>query len=145
MVYDITTLGFYPQTFYALVDGIVLSIQRAHEGLQPGILALSAGELLEANINRSPTAYVENPEWERAMYTHNIDKEMTLLKVADASGRWAGAMVVCFFSMSAPASWLGGWLVNASARFCWSMACHLPRPAIHPMLLSHRLAAPHMP
>ena len=65
------------------------SIQRAHASVQPGRLSVGAGELLGANINRSPTAYLENPQQEREMYGHDIDKEMTLLRVDDAEGRWA--------------------------------------------------------
>lgn len=59
------------------------SIQRAHEDLQNGTLAIGSGELLEANINRSPTSYLRNPAEERAKYKHDIDKEMTLLKVSN--------------------------------------------------------------
>lgn len=52
----------------ALVGGIVESIRLAHEDLQPGRLLLNSGELLDANINRSPTAYLLNPPEERARY-----------------------------------------------------------------------------
>lgn len=90
LVYDITSLGFIPQTFHSLVDGIVLSIARAHDALAPASLSLAVGELLEANINRSPTAYVENPEQERKKYTYNIDKDMTLLRVKDGEGSEIG-------------------------------------------------------
>ena len=38
------------------------SIDRAHAALRPGSMRLAAGELLGANINRSPTAYLRNPE-----------------------------------------------------------------------------------
>ena len=48
---------------------------------------MGAGELLGANINRSPTAYLENPQQEREMYRHDIDKELTLLRVDDAEAR----------------------------------------------------------
>lgn len=61
------------------------SIDRAHKNLRPGTLEFAAGELLGANINRSPTSYLRNPAEERARYHHDIDKEMTLLKVLDAS------------------------------------------------------------
>jgi hypothetical protein len=55
--------------------------------LQPGVLSVASGELLDANINRSPTAYLANPASERARYQHDIDKEMTLLKIEDGTGR----------------------------------------------------------
>jgi neutral ceramidase len=91
LVYDVTGLGFVPQTFHALVDGIERAIVQAHESLQPGRLRLAHGELLEANVNRSPTAYDANPSEERAKYAHNVDKEMSLLVMEDASMTTLGA------------------------------------------------------
>jgi neutral ceramidase len=54
-------------------------------------LSISSGELLEANINRSPTAYMNNPPEERAQYKHDTDKDMTILKIK-ASGRGRGLL-----------------------------------------------------
>jgi neutral ceramidase len=85
LVYDITGLGFVPQTFNALVDGIERAITQAHESMQPAQLSYAEGELLEANINRSPTAYVQNPSKERNMYKFDVDKQMTLLKFAPSN------------------------------------------------------------
>ena len=67
------------------------AIRRAHEDVKPGVLQVSAGELLDANANRSPTAYLANPPQERARYKHNTDKIMTLLKVLDMEERQAAA------------------------------------------------------
>jgi neutral ceramidase len=39
---------------------------------------------LGANINRSPSAYLNNPAEERANYKYDVDKEMSLLKFVDA-------------------------------------------------------------
>ncbi|KAL4436684.1 hypothetical protein ABPG75_003823 [Micractinium tetrahymenae] len=91
MVYDIASRGFYPQTFNAIVDGVVLSIQRAHDSLAPGSLSVGAGELLDANINRSPTAYLANPAEERALYQHDVDKQLTLLRLDGPDGSAIGA------------------------------------------------------
>lgn len=91
LVYDITGLGFVRETFDALVDGILLSISRAHESIRPGSLSIHTGLLLDANINRSPTAYQENPKEERQQYDYNIDKEMTLLRINDDEGQGVGA------------------------------------------------------
>lgn len=45
-----------------------------------------------AGINRSPSAYLLNPEEERARYSNNVDTEMTLIKFIDAStGKSFGA------------------------------------------------------
>lgn len=57
------------------------AIQRAHRSLRGGRLSLAAGELLDANANRSPTAYAANPAEERARFQHNTDKRMTLLRL----------------------------------------------------------------
>ena len=65
----------------------VQAIKRAHEDVKPGMLQVTAGELLDANANRSPTAYLANPPEERARYKHNTDKSMTLLKVMDTEDR----------------------------------------------------------
>ena len=65
----------------------VQAIKRAHEDVKPGMLQVTASELLDANANRSPTAYLANPPEERARYKHNTDKSMTLLKVMDTEER----------------------------------------------------------
>ena len=38
-----------------------------------------------ANINRSPSSYLRNPESERAKYRYNTDRQMVLLKFVDAA------------------------------------------------------------
>jgi neutral ceramidase len=86
-LYDIPTLGFVRQTFDALVAGITRSIVRAHENMLEAEIFLSSGELLEANINRSPTAYLLNPEEERDKYPYNVDKEMVQLKIVESVNR----------------------------------------------------------
>ncbi|MCI61226.1 neutral ceramidase, partial [Trifolium medium] len=40
-------------------------------------------ELLDAGVNRSPSAYLNNPASERSKYKYDVDKEMTLLKFVD--------------------------------------------------------------
>ena len=65
----------------------VQSIRRAHANIQPGKLKINSGELLEANANRSPTAYLRNSEEERARYKHNTDKIMTQLSVSNSEGK----------------------------------------------------------
>ena len=58
---QITSLGFDKQSYQAIVDGAVLSIKRAHESLTPGYLTFGYTEIDDANINRSPSAYLANP------------------------------------------------------------------------------------
>lgn len=45
---------------------------------------VASGQLVGANINRSPTAYANNPKSEKAKYKYNTDTEMTILKITDA-------------------------------------------------------------
>ena len=71
------------------MQGCSQAIGQAHDSLQPGSLQVTSGELLEANINRSRTAYENNPAEERAKFEHDTDKTLTLLKVLDAQGRCA--------------------------------------------------------
>lgn len=83
---QITTQGFDSQSYTAIVEGIVRSIQRAHTSLTPGYLSLSKGPVEDANINRSPYAYEANPATERAKYGSDVDKEMTVLSFKRLNG-----------------------------------------------------------
>ncbi|KAI5756031.1 hypothetical protein M8J77_021515 [Diaphorina citri] len=91
-LFDLNSLGFVPDTFNAMVRGIALSISRAHNNLQEGRLFVSKGELLDANINRSPTAYLQNPEEERMRYEHDVDKGMVQLQFISAEDRPLGVI-----------------------------------------------------
>jgi len=90
VLFQITSLGFVNESATAYVDGIYESIVQAHENLAPGNLSWNWGELEDANINRSPSAYLANPAEERAMYDGNTDYNMTLLKFSPAGGPTAG-------------------------------------------------------
>ncbi|XP_060552761.1 uncharacterized protein LOC132714046 [Ruditapes philippinarum] len=84
LLYDITSLGFVRETFDSLVEGILRSVDRAHDNMKPANIYVNTGELLESNINRSPSAYLKNPPEERAKYKYNVDKNMTVIKIVDA-------------------------------------------------------------
>ncbi|KAK2763834.1 hypothetical protein FQN54_009452 [Arachnomyces sp. PD_36] len=77
---QISTLGFDKQSYQAIVDGTLLSIQRAHDSIAPGHLSFGSIDLEDANVNRSPYSYLANPEEERERYTADVDKTLTLLK-----------------------------------------------------------------
>ncbi|KAF3448936.1 hypothetical protein FNV43_RR09654 [Rhamnella rubrinervis] len=79
VVYIVTSLGFVRQSFDVIVDGIEKSIVQAHENLRPGSIFVNKGELLDAGVNRSPSAYLNNPAAERSKYKSDVDKEMTLI------------------------------------------------------------------
>ena len=59
------SIGFVKETLDVTVAGIVRAIQLAHDNMKAGNLFTGSGELLDANINRSPSAYLLNPEAER--------------------------------------------------------------------------------
>jgi len=89
-LYNLSTFGFEPKNFEAIVQGIYQSIVRAHEHLAPGRITLAAGDLLEASRNRSLEAYRLNPPEERARYAYDTDKRMTLLRFTKDSGAEVG-------------------------------------------------------
>ncbi|RAH45458.1 neutral/alkaline ceramidase [Aspergillus brunneoviolaceus CBS 621.78] len=93
---QIPTKGFDKQSYQAVVDGVLLSIQRAHESLEPGSLNFGSIDLEDANINRSPYAYDANPADEKAKYPANVDKTLTLLRFDRASDSKTTA-VLSFF------------------------------------------------
>jgi neutral ceramidase len=54
-------------SWYLIITKLYLqSIERAHNNMKQGNIYVNSGELLESNINRSPTAYLYNPPEERA-------------------------------------------------------------------------------
>ncbi|MCJ1378018.1 hypothetical protein MMC17_001114 [Xylographa soralifera] len=77
---QITSRGFDKQSYQAIVDGAVLSIRKAHDGLTLGHLSFGSTEVKDANINRSPFAYLANPAEERQRYEHDVDKTLTMLR-----------------------------------------------------------------
>ncbi|XP_077973898.1 putative neutral ceramidase C isoform X2 [Styela clava] len=86
LLFEVTSLGFIKQSTDSFVDGIVKSIDIAHSNMQESIVYMYSGDVDEANINRSPSAYTHNPEHERSKYTHNTEQEMVLLKITSTSG-----------------------------------------------------------
>lgn len=96
-IFDINTWGFVPETFEAYAAGIVRSILRAHSRIVEGEIEMSMGEVLDANINRSPTSYLQNPADERQNYAHNVDKTYSQLKFFRRDGLPLG--VITWFAV----------------------------------------------
>ncbi|KAL2488643.1 Neutral/alkaline non-lysosomal ceramidase [Forsythia ovata] len=120
IVYIVTSLGFVRQSFDALVNGIEQSIIQAHDSLQPGSIYVNKGELLDAGVNRSPSAHLNNPAEERSKYKYDVDKNMTLLKFID--DEWGPVGSFNWFathgtSMSRTNSLISGDNKGAAARF----------------------------
>merc|ERR1719193_1483597 len=85
VLFEITNLGFSKANFNAMVNGIVRSIERAHDSMRPANIFVNQGDLLDANINRSPYAFEFNPAQERLKYKHNTDTLMTVMKFVGAN------------------------------------------------------------
>jgi neutral ceramidase len=89
---QITSRGYVNATAAAIVTGTLKAIADAHDSLAPGNLKLGNTTLQNTNRNRSPTAYLANPDWERAMYDGDQDRIMTVLRFEDVNGRARGLM-----------------------------------------------------
>ncbi|CEJ61019.1 hypothetical protein PMG11_09565 [Penicillium brasilianum] len=95
---QIATLGFDKQTYTAIVEGALLSIQRAYNSLAPSTISVGTIDIPDGNINRSPYSYLANPATERAQYDSDTDTTMTLLTFDRLSdGKTTG--VLSFFSV----------------------------------------------
>lgn len=75
-----------------MVDGIVRSIDRAHASMKKGRIFYNEGQLDNASINRSPSAYLNNTEEERTLYKNTTDKNMYLLKLVDLDDKPIGSI-----------------------------------------------------
>ena len=53
--------------------------------MKPSKLHYTEGELHDANINRSPTSYLANPEPERAQYEYDTDHTFAQLNIFDSA------------------------------------------------------------
>ncbi|MBM4250746.1 MAG: alkaline ceramidase [Deltaproteobacteria bacterium] len=86
-LYNITTRGFNPQNFHAIVEGIVASVIRAHREQQPAQLSIATGHLVGYQFNRSPESFARNPESEQQLFPTKADTEMVLIKAISDDGR----------------------------------------------------------
>lgn len=84
-LYNLTCGGYDQVTFDIIVNGIVLSIIKAHYNLAPGRIYKNSGYLEDCGYNRSIKAY--NSNFDVANFKDATDKEMILLKfVKDNEG-----------------------------------------------------------
>ncbi|EGG19472.1 hypothetical protein DFA_00049 [Cavenderia fasciculata] len=96
-LYGITALGFYKENFDTICNGIVQSIIMAHNNVQPGRLLVEQSTLYNTSINRSPNAYLNNPEEERSLYQDDTDKNITVIRLENGQGDAIG--VISLFSV----------------------------------------------
>mmetsp|Transcript_1911 Transcript_1911/g.3344 ORF Transcript_1911/g.3344 Transcript_1911/m.3344 type:complete len:677 (+) Transcript_1911:373-2403(+) len=93
LLYQVTSFGFVSQSFDAMVNGIVQAVVLANNDAKAHRrILVGSGNVENANINRSPTAYNANPAGERAKYNSDTDSEMTVLKFEDSDGTPLGML-----------------------------------------------------
>jgi neutral ceramidase len=87
--------------FKAITGGIVQAMRRAHANLEAhgsADIKLAIGQLLNANVNRDPPAYAQDPPSERAQYLDanghevNVDKRFLQLNLVRADGSAVGVL-----------------------------------------------------
>ena len=81
-LYQMTSRGFVAETMDTFVESVAQSLAKAQRNLRPATISLAQDLLWKANINRSPTSYMLNPEHERSFHRAqgDTDKNMVLLK-----------------------------------------------------------------
>ncbi|KAF2151481.1 Neutral/alkaline nonlysosomal ceramidase [Myriangium duriaei CBS 260.36] len=82
---QIPSKGFNKQSYEAIVQGSIQAIQIAHESLQSGTIQIGSIAVPSANVNRSPFAYLANPESERNQYSTNTETNLTMLRLQSSS------------------------------------------------------------
>uniref|UniRef100_A0A8C3PF65 Neutral ceramidase n=1 Tax=Chrysemys picta bellii TaxID=8478 RepID=A0A8C3PF65_CHRPI len=91
-IFLLTSKGLIKPSLNALVNGIIKSIDIAHQNMKKGRLFINKGLVENSQINRSPYSYLQNPESERNRYSSNTDKEMVVLKMVDVNGQELGLL-----------------------------------------------------
>jgi neutral ceramidase len=89
-LYNLTTFGFSRKNFDTIVDGIVAAIERAQHNMTKGQIKVATGQVSGISFNRSPTAYLQNPQKERDRYQGDTDTQMTLLRFDTLYGKPIG-------------------------------------------------------
>nr|XP_020658849.1 neutral ceramidase [Pogona vitticeps] len=91
-IFIITCRGFIKPSFTTVVNGIMTSIDIAHQNMIKGRIFINKGSVENSQINRSPFSYLQNPDSERSRYSSNVDKEMVLLKMVADNGQDIGML-----------------------------------------------------
>ncbi|NXY87709.1 ASAH2 ceramidase, partial [Alcedo cyanopectus] len=86
----LTSKGLIKPSLNAIVNGIIKSIDIAHQNMKKGNLFMNRGTVENSQINRSPFSYLENPAAERSRYSSDTDKEMVMLKMVGENGQELG-------------------------------------------------------
>eukprot|EP00635_Sarcinochrysidales_sp_CCMP3193_P007017 CAMPEP_0118918124 /NCGR_PEP_ID=MMETSP1166-20130328/17716_1 /TAXON_ID=1104430 /ORGANISM="Chrysoreinhardia sp, Strain CCMP3193" /LENGTH=769 /DNA_ID=CAMNT_0006858369 /DNA_START=17 /DNA_END=2326 /DNA_ORIENTATION=- len=82
LIFQLAGSGWVPQVGEAMATGIANALRAAHDDLQAGgSLRVARASLEGASINRSPPAYLANPEAERNAYGSDVDLDFVTLLV----------------------------------------------------------------
>ena len=74
LLYDYTDGGVDDATVECIVVGCVKAVEMAQANLAPGRIYVNRGEVPDCGRNRSPQAYVCNPQAERDRYGADTDR-----------------------------------------------------------------------
>ncbi|EGZ12426.1 hypothetical protein PHYSODRAFT_317514 [Phytophthora sojae] len=91
-LYDVSILGYISENFDKIVGGILDAIDQAHNSVASGTIRWNKGEVTKGGKNRSPDAYMANPESERAKYSSDIDTTMRALHFSSSEGKRRGVL-----------------------------------------------------
>ncbi|XP_006005660.1 neutral ceramidase [Latimeria chalumnae] len=91
-IFMITSKGYIKPSINAIINGIVKSIDRAHQNVKAGRIFINKGEVENSSINRSPHSYRQNPQAERNRYKSNTDTDLMVLKLVGLDGNDLGAI-----------------------------------------------------
>ncbi|KAH7916139.1 Neutral/alkaline nonlysosomal ceramidase [Hygrophoropsis aurantiaca] len=124
---QLTAFGYVNATASAIIQGTVRAVQQAHDSLAIGTLSVGNSTVLNANINRSPSAYLANPEEERARYEYDHDKDLTVLRFNDNKGNARG--LLSFFAVHGTSLYENNTLVSGDNK---GMAAYLYESYMEP-------------
>jgi neutral ceramidase len=97
LLYNAISLSFDERNFETIVSGICKSILKAHRSLTSGSIRIGVGQLAGASKNRSPEAYLRNPD--KGGYTCNTDRDLTLLRLTADDERRREVGVINWFAV----------------------------------------------
>ena len=78
--FDLERGGCDEATVACIASGCVRALEMAHTTLAPGRIYVNRGDVVDCGRNRSPQAYLRNPQAERDQWGADTDREMLLLK-----------------------------------------------------------------
>ncbi|KAF7316474.1 Neutral ceramidase [Mycena indigotica] len=123
---QLTALGFVQATYDAIVQGVVLAVDRAHASLKTGTLSIGNGTVVGGNRNRSPTAYLANPASERALYTNQGDDQDTTMSLLNFG---ADRGFLSFFAVHGTSIYENNTLISTDNK---GMAAYLYEASVEP-------------